>query len=433
MNSDRKKLLVIQAAALGYEFLCAQKATGMNGLTFKPLETVFPAVTCTVQGSFRTAALPAGHGMIANGIFFNELMKPLFWEQSSRLVKGPRIWESFRKNGGKVAMLFWQQSLGEEVDFLVSPAPIHKHHGGMVQSCYSKPPDLYEKMCGTTGRKFDLMHYWGPMASAKSSDWIASATASLLNDPAQAPDLCLTYLPVLDYDLQRFGPSSPEAASALRKLQEELRLLLSAAAANRYDVVIFGDYAMGEAANGAVLPNLLLKQAGLFNVRNVEGMLYPDFHSSSAFAVVDHEIAHVYIRPDADIRKVADVFREQEGIGRILDAEEQERAGIACDRSGRLVLVAGEGYWFAYKWWEDEGESPDYAGHVDIHNKPGYDPCELFWGWPPFSVSRNCLRIKGTHGRVGPDRQVAWASTTKIESEPSTVVELAGAVKDRLR
>ena len=133
MNSDSKKLLVIQVAALGYEFLRAQNVTGMNGLMFKPMETVFPAVTCPVQASFRTATLPGSHGMVANGIFSRDLMKPLFWEQSSALIKGSRIWELFRKKGGKVALLFWQQSLGEDVDFLISPAPVHKHHGGMIQ------------------------------------------------------------------------------------------------------------------------------------------------------------------------------------------------------------------------------------------------------------------------------------------------------------
>jgi len=433
MNKHGKKLLVIQAAALGYEFLRTREATGMNGLNFKPVETVFPAVTCPVQASFRTAALPGSHGMVANGLFSREFMRPFFWEQSSSLVKGPRIWESFRAKGGKVAMLFWQQSLGEDMDFLVSPAPIHKHHGGMIQSCYSKPVDLYEKLCRTVGSSFDLMHYWGPSASAKSSDWVASATAALMKDTAHSPDLCLAYLPALDYDLQRFGPDSLEATSALGKLQEELGLLLAVASECNYDVLVFGDYALGAADNGAIFPNRVLKEAGLFLPRPVKGRLYTDLYESEAFAVVDHEVAHVYVKPGSWLDRTAEILGAMKGVARVLDRKGQEAAGVGNPNSGELVLVAAPGYWFAYPWWDGGKYAPDYAGHVDIHNKPGYDPCELFWGgWPPFFTSQDCSRIKGTHGRAGADRMSAWASTFQIESEPSTLVELAGIVKKRL-
>jgi len=433
MSSNGRKLLVVQVAALGYEFLRAQKATGMNGLTFKPMETVFPAVTCPVQASFRTATLPVSHGMVANGIFSRDLMKPLFWEQSSALIKGARIWESFRKKGGKVALLFWQQSLGEDVDFLISPAPVHKHHGGMIQSCYSRPTDLYEKLCRAVGEEFNLAHYWGPAASAKSSDWIASATAALIQDTGLAPDLCLTYLPVLDYDLQRFGPLSSEASMALEKLQAELKLLLTVASAQNYDVVIFGDYAIGEVDKGAIFPNRVLRHSGLFSTRTVRGMLYPDLYDSKAFAVVDHEIAHVYVKSDGWLNKTEDIFKSMKGIESVLDRNEQKAAGIDNPGAGDLVITAAPGYWVAYPWWEGVKEAPDYAGHVDIHNKPGYDPCELFWaGWPPFSVSQDCSKIKGSHGRIGFDRKVAWASTCSLAAEPSTLIQLADIVRQRL-
>ncbi len=433
MISNGKKLLVVQVAALGYEFLRAHDATGMNGLTFRPMETVFPAVTCPVQASFRTAELPGRHGMVANGMYCRDLRKALFWEQSSALVKGPRIWKSFREKGGKVAMLFWQQSLGEDVDFLLSPAPVHKHHGGMIQDCYSKPASLYEKMCRAVGKEFNLMHYWGPAASGKSSDWIASATVALMKDPELAPDLCLTYLPVLDYDLQRFGPSSAEASWALHQLQAELDLLLKAAAGQNYDMIVFGDYAMGAVDKGAVFPNRLLQEAGLFSTRTVRGMLYPDLHESRAFTVVDHEVAHVYVKSDENVKMAAACLGGKDGVGKILDREQQKAAGIDNPASGDLVLVAAPGCWFAYPWWENAKEAPDYAGHVDIHNKPGYDPCELFWaGWPLFAVSQDCSKVKGSHGRAGADRPVAWASTCSLAGEPSTLVELAGCIRKKL-
>ena len=121
MQADRR-LLIVDVAALGYDFLCRRHGAQWGGLRFQPIESVFPAVTCTVQASFRTASAPAAHGMVGNGVFVRELSRPLFWEQSAGLIDGPRIWDSFRATGKRVAMLFWQQSLGEDADFILSPA-----------------------------------------------------------------------------------------------------------------------------------------------------------------------------------------------------------------------------------------------------------------------------------------------------------------------
>ena len=428
----RKKLVVVQVAALGRRLVEANGFGEWRGLTFKLLESVFPAVTCTAQASFRTASLPSEHGMVGNGFFFRDLMRPLFWEQSTRLVTGPRIWNSFSSKGGRTAMLFWQQSMGESVDMIVSPAPIHRHHGGMIQSCYSKPRELCGKMREAAGRDFNLMHYWGPLASVKSSDWIADATVALLGDADTAPDLCLTYLPGLDYDLQRHGPDSPKARAALEVVFDELERILAAAASSGHEVVIFGDYAIGRCGRGAVLPNVALREAGLFACREINGAAYPDFHLGDAFAVVDHEVAHIYVNTPGSEQRVAELIGGLEGVEKVMGAREQAEIGIAHERSGDLVAVASDGYWFAYPWWRREGEAPEYARHVDIHNKPGYDPCELFFGWPPGTVSRNTGKIKGSHGRNGPGREVCWAATCSLGGEPGSLPALAGAVRDWL-
>lgn len=423
-----KKALIVQVAALGYDFLRRNHGANWRDLTFKPINSVFPALTCPVQATFRTASLPESHGMIANGLFMRNLMRPLFWEQSAAHITGKRIWEDFRLRRKTVALLFWQQSLGESVDYLLSPAPVHKHHGGMIQDCYSVPQGLYKRLCRVLGRRFNLMHYWGPMASCKSSQWIAEATCNVISDPAIAPDLCLTYLPVLDYDLQRYGLEDSRSRRALNRLFEQLDLLAAACETAGYELLIFGDYAIGACSHEAIYPNLALRDVGLFAVRNIRGMLYPDFHRSRAFAVVDHEIAHVYLKDNCDLDKVIEALKSQRGIGRILDKNAQTQLGLAHANSGDLAIQAAEGYWLAYPWWNSRNEAPDYAGHVDIHNKPGYDPCELFWGWPPGSVSRDPTRIGGSHGLTGPDRQTCWASTF-VTSQPDTIVGLADAVR----
>lgn len=429
-----KKLLIIEVAALGYDFLVRRLGRPeWRSLHFHPMETVFPALTCAAQAGFRTATAASAHGMVGNGFFHRELGRPLFWEQSAALVSGQRIWDAFRAGGKRVAMLFWQQSLGEGVDFLLSPAPIHKHHGGMIQDCYSKPTDLYHRLRDAVGSRFDLSRYWGPRASAKSSDWIAAATCALLRDPEMAPDLCLTYLPALDYDLQRHGPDSPQAAEAFAALTQELDDLLSSAESEGYETVIFGDYAIAPVNKGAVLPNLALKRAGFFKTRNVKGMTYPDFCESRAFAVVDHEIAHVYVPDRNALRDLAECLGRLEGVGDILDEPRQREAGIAHNRSGDLVLTADDGHWFSYQYWTEAREAPDYAAHVDIHGKPGYDPCELFWGRRPFTVSLDHGKIRGSHGKTGGGRRAAcWASTRSLPKNPTTLIELSEAARSCL-
>ncbi|MBM4030779.1 MAG: alkaline phosphatase family protein [Planctomycetes bacterium] len=437
------RLLIIQVAGFGYDFFVRQNGgEAWEGLRFRPAQSVFPALTCPVQASFRTASLPGQHGMVFNGVWSRELRRPLFWEQSSALVAGPRIWEAEApspqpspqgRGGRKVGLIFWQQSLGEGVDVLLSPAPIHKHHGGMIEDVYARPPGLYGELIRRVGRPFKLMSYWGPLASAKSSRWIAAATVEIMGMKDIAPDLLLTYLPELDYALLRHGPAgkkTPGVFSGLMQLLGELRL---AAERNGYEIVVFGDYAFAGVSR-PVYPNRLLRERGLMATRSVRGRLYPDFHYSRAFAVVDHEVAHVCVRNPRDVSEVAAAFGAMDGVGEVLTGEALAAEGIAHPNSGEVVLVAADGCWFAYPWWSARREQPDYATHVDIHNKPGFDPCELFFGWPPpFAVSTDPTRVKGSHGRIGKGREVAWAASFDLGAEPSDLIGLAKAVQSVIR
>lgn len=427
--STRAKLLVIDCAALGG---AQARRLNLPGVTFREARPVFPAVTCVAQASLRTGTLPARHGMVANGLWFPDLKKVLFWEQSAALVSGPRIWDAFRARGRRVGMMFWQQSLGESVDLVLSPRPIHKHEGGMIQDCYSLPQGLYESLCRRIGRPFNLMHYWGPLASRKSSEWIADATCAILADRDLAPDLLFTYLPHLDYDLQRYGPEGPHAARARDVLAALLKKICAAADANGYDWLIFGDYAIGPVDGGAVFPNRALREAGLFWTRTVKGMAYPDFFNSRAFAVVDHEIAHVYARDDAAKDAARGALSNVDGIESILEGPALWELGLDHPRCGDLVLVAKRGRWFAYPWWTDRREAPDYATHIDIHNKPGYDPCELFFGWPPLSISLNTNRVRGSHGRVSNEDTIAWAASFEPTRPIESLIDLSAAIRDWL-
>lgn len=407
------KHLVVSAAGLGHSQLEASKRLEMAGLKFNPANSVFPAVTCTAQASFRTASEPCVHGMTSNGFYSRVLRKPSFWEQSSALVNGPRIWDSARAAGRRVGMYFWQQSMGESVDSVISPAPIHRHGGGMVMRNYVQPSEMGEALnrrCGT----FPLHRYWGPLASPKVGRAVLDNFFALME--TNEPDIAFLYLPTLDYEAQRHGPGSAADNAALLEFSRQLERISAFAERHGSALTVFGDYAIASVDRTPAHPNATLRKAGLFRIRPVAGRTYPDFNTSRAFAMCDHEIAHVYVRDHDDIGKVERLMRE---TGEYETVDVRGGQTWAHDSAGEVMLVARRGSWCAYPWWTNPKEAPDYATHIDIHNKPGYDPCELFFGrlFPP-GTCQDARRIKGTHGRRS---VVAWASTDASVSADSTI------------
>jgi predicted AlkP superfamily pyrophosphatase or phosphodiesterase len=123
----------------------------------------------------------------------------------------------------------------------------------------------------------------------------------------------------------------------------------------------------------------MLRKAGLLHVHTQDGMEYLDPWTSKAFAVADHQVAHVYVRDPGDIGEVSKLCAELPGVADVLDAEGKARHGLAHPRSGELVLVATPDSWFTYYYWLDPARAPDFASHVEIHRKPGYDPAELLF------------------------------------------------------
>jgi len=409
MNNAPNKTLVILTAALGWNLI--EKHKPKTTLAFRPIAPGPLSLTCPAQATLRTALPPSRHGIVASGWFHRDLARPFFWEQSATLVHGPRIWEGARAADQTVGMCFFQQSLGESLDLVLSPKPIHRHHGGIVMDCYTRPEPLYTDLCTDLGRKFNLFRYWGPLARAKVGRWISEATLRILALP-DAPDHLFVYLPSLDYDLQRHGPDSPQAAKALTETIAQIEPLIAAAEAQGRGWLVTGDYAMEAVTepDGAVFPNRILREAGLFHTRETKRMLYPDFFTSRAFAIVDHQIAHIHVPDPADLPHVRELLAADPGIEEIHNYAAQIEIEVYHPaRSGDLLAIASPGHWFAYPWWTDPKQAPDYANQMDIHNKPGFDPCELFFGFPPPHTSQNTTKIRGTHGRSGPGHEIACA------------------------
>lgn len=149
--------------------------------------------------------------------------------------------------------------------------------------------------------------------------------------------------------------------------------------------------------NHSISPNLILHQEGLLYTRKIAGRNYLDFEHSRAFTMVDHQIAHVYVKSGYE-DKVSSIFKKIEGIEKILDKNAKKDFKINHPNSGELVLCSISDSWFNYYWWDDEKKAPEFTFKVDIHRKPGYDPLELFLEENTGTISHNTSLIKGSHG-----------------------------------
>ena len=125
--------------------------------------------------------------------------------------------------------------------------------------------------------------------------------------------------------------------------------------------------------------NRALRRAGLLNVYTQAGMEYLDPWTSRAFAVADHQIAHVYVRDPADVAGRARGARRAAG-DRPRARGRRPRAPRASATSARASSCSSPSRdaWFTYYYWLDDERAPDFARQVEIHRKPGYDPAELF-------------------------------------------------------
>jgi predicted AlkP superfamily pyrophosphatase or phosphodiesterase len=341
------------------------------------LGTVLPAVTCSAQSTFLTGQMPAQHGIVGNGWYFRDLGEIFLWRQHNKLVIGDKLWESARAQhpGYQSANVCWWYAMGATTDLTVTPRPIYYADGRKSPDAYTRPVRLHDELTDELG-EFPLFQYWGPTASLASSKWIIGASRKILS--GHRPDLLLVYIPHLDYDLQRFGPDSLQAIEAAKAVDAEIAPLLRDTEAAGATVVALSEYGITEARR-PVDVNRALRAEGLLEVYTQDGMEYLDPWVSRAFAVADHQVAHVYVNDSKDLPRVKDLLAGLSGVDMVLDRVEQARYQLDHPRAGELVVVAEPDAWFTYYYWLDDDRAPDFARGVEIHRKPGYDPAELFF------------------------------------------------------
>lgn len=346
----------------------------------RPLDTITPAVTCSVQSTLLTGLMPSGHGIVANGWYFRDLSEVWLWRQSNRLVAGEKVWEAGRRRDPTFtcAQMFWWYNMYSTADWSATPRPMYPADGRKIPDHYAHPHALHDELDAKLGQ-FPLFKFWGPLTDITSTQWIADAALHVMQ--TRDPTLTLTYLPHLDYNLQRLGPdlAHPRVQQDLRELDAVCGTLIDYATASGRAVIVVSEYGITPVTD-AVHVNRALREAGLVAVRPEEhGREILDAGASAAFAVADHQVAHVYVNDRGRLHEVRALLERLDGVERVLDDAGKKAFGLDHERSGELVAISRADRWFSYYYWLDDARAPDFARTVDIHRKPGYDPVELFF------------------------------------------------------
>jgi predicted AlkP superfamily pyrophosphatase or phosphodiesterase len=345
---------------------------------------VFPAVTCSAQSTYLTGLTPSEHGIVGNGWYNRELAEVQFWKQSNHLVRGRKIWEELRETvpNFTCAKLFWWYNMYSTADYSITPRPMYPADGRKVFDIYTWPFSIRTEIKKDLG-EFPFPAFWGPAAGAKTpqgdpdavSRWIAASAKWI--ETRYSPTLSLVYLPHLDYNLQRYGPSDPRTAEDVRAIDRIVGDLISFFSQRGVSVLVLSEYGITDVDK--VIPiNQYFRSNDWLAIKDELGLEILDCGASKVFAVADHQIAHIYLKDQSFEKPVRNHLAECGGVEHILGAKEKRAAGIDHERAGDLIAVAPEDAWFTYYYWRDDIVAPDFARCVDIHRKPGYDPVELF-------------------------------------------------------
>ena len=420
------------------------------------IEPILPAVTCAVQSTYVTGKWPSEHGIVGNGWYFKDECEVKFWRQSNKLVQQPKLWDDLKEKHPNFtcANHFWWYNMYSNVDYSITPRPNYLADGRKIPDVYSYPANLRDEMQHALGT-FPLFEFWGPKTTIKSSKWIADA--ALLTDKKHNPDLTLIYLPHLDYNLQRYGLDFTIISKDLLEIDEVVKDLVNHYEALDARVILLSEYGITN-VNRPIHLNRILRKEGYIAIREERGLELLDAGESDAFAVADHQIAHIYCKDSSTIKKLVRLLEPIEGVEKVLFGEDLKKHHINHERCGDIVVVADKNSWFTYYFWLDDAKAPDYARMVDIHKKPGYDPVEMLTDPKDklvmakvvgkllkkklgFRTVMNIIPIdatliKGSHGRLTEDKDdypiFISNYTDAINENTITAIQVRDLIEDHL-
>ena len=259
-----------------------------------------------------------------------------FWKQSNKLVQGPRLWEKLRERYGSgftCAKLFWWYNMYSTADWTITPRPMYPADGRKIFDIYTQPMELRETIKKDLG-EFPFPTFWGPMAGIRSSQWIADSARWI--ERKHRPDLSLIYLPYLDYDLQKFGPSSTQAAHAAEAMDDLLCDLIDFLEREGVTPVVLSEYGISDVSRSIAL-NRIFRERGWITVKPEMGTEMLDCGASRAFAVADHQTAHIYINDPSVKEEVKALLSATPGVEEIRETDFSGLSSAALERLPEFV------------------------------------------------------------------------------------------------
>ena len=402
-NSTNRQLLLLSIPGLRDQDLASMPSlmSLFDQGTKSRIKHSFPAVTWPSQANLLTGKTPDQHGVVANGFYWRESNKVEMWTAWNKVIEQPQIWDVLKQQSPEIKTAAWfpMLSKGCGADYVCMPAPIHQPDGSEDLWCYTKPQEFYGQLLEEL-EHFPLQHFWGPLANIKSTKWICDSAVRCAAE--FQPDFFYIYLPHLDYAAQKFGPDSDEALQAVSDLDQligEFSKAMSGVYNSGLSWMVASEYTI-TAVDHVSYPNRVLREAGLLSVKLEDGREHIDFENSPAWALVDHQFSHIFVRDQSQevIESVCKVFSRAEGIAEVLSGSQRDKYSMGHERSGEVILVSTSNSWQAYYWWQDDTLAPAFASTVDIHRKPGYDPIELHFDFATKSVPLDATLAKGSHG-----------------------------------
>lgn len=414
-----------------------------------PIVPMLPAVTTAVQSTYLTGQWPSDHGIVGNGWYDRTDCEVKFWQQSNKFVQAEKIWDKAKRLDPRFtsANMFWWYNMYSNADFSVTPRPNYLSDGRKMPDCYSHPANLRDHLQKELGQ-FPLFSFWGPGANIQSSRWIANA--SMIVEERHHPMLTLIYLPHLDYSLQKFGPDLSRISKELNEIDQVVAELVHFYQNQNANILLLSEYGI-TGVDHPIHLNRIFREKGLIGIRKERGLELLDPGVSKAFAVADHQIAHVYINDKSCMSQVREILTHTPGIGLVLDATGKKQHHIDHERAGDFVVMADEKSWFTYYYWLDDEKAPDFARLVEIHRKPGYDPVEMFMtsklkaGYKVLRkklgfrylmnvIPLDATLVKGSHGRVGtaPDDHPVLISDKNSTTAPLKATDIYDVIWGKL-
>lgn len=408
-----------------------------NSKQISSFPPAFPAVTCTAQATYLTGTSAQDHGITGNGWFHRTLNEVQFWKQSEKLIHGELLWETLKRQFGDsftCAKLFWWFNMYSSADWTITPRPMYPADGRKIFDIYTNPMDMKEEIKRDLG-EFPFPSFWGPMAGLPSSQWIAESAKWV--ETHHTPTLSLVYIPHLDYDLQRFGPGDERSIAAFQQADTLAGDLISFYESKGIEVLLLSEYGIS-AVSRSIAINRLFRDKGWLAIKPELGTDMLDCGASRAFAIADHQTAHIYINDPSLTGEIISLLAATDGIDKIRTGTPKDLPLHSSERMADLIVTAQPDAWFSYYYWNDDSHAPDFARCVDIHRKPGYDPAELFVAesirFPMLKAAwfllkkklgfRALLRltplsahqVKGSHGRddVPPDEQPVFIGSSSL-------------------